>query len=111
MIQFILVMLLGIAAYQSRLDDPLLIFVGQLELDRADVYMDGAVMQEMSDDSADIAAVIPVLVEKSDDYFVLDAYNLLADRESADVQAVFYEGSAGAGDAYSISQLGMESES
>src|SRR5690625_8010713 len=110
MIHFILFMLLGMAAYQSPLDDPFLIFLEQLELDRADVYMDGVVMQEMSDDSVYIAAVIPVLVEKSDDYFVLDAYILLADRESADIKAVFYEEKAWTSDAYFIRQIEIESE-
>src|SRR5690625_6240608 len=100
MIHFILFMLLGMAAYQSPLDDPFLIFLEQLELDRAEVYMDGVVMQEMSDDSVYIAAVIPVLVEKSDHYFVLDAYILLAARESAAIKAVVYEDMPGTREAY-----------
>lgn len=110
MIHFILFVLLIVTACNPSVDDPLPHFLEQLELDRSDVYMDRVVLQEVADDSGTIAAVIPVLREKTDDYFVLDAYVLLADRESGNIEARFFEERAWTSDAYVLEGIEIESE-
>lgn len=112
MIHLILFILLIITACNPSADDPLSHFLEQLQLDKSEVYMDGVVVQEISDDSgySATAAVIPVLAERTDDFFELDAYILLASRTSGEIRAVYTEERAWTSDAYVLRDIEIESE-
>lgn len=110
MFHMMLFILFGWIAGYANSPDPLLLFLEQLEVDRSFVYMDGVALQELGDDSGMIAAVIPVLSERTNDYFILDAYVLLSDRESGNIKAVFFEEGAWTSDAYVLNDIEIEPE-
>ncbi len=108
-ILFLLICPMTLITYSQTADS--LIFdkvLQQLDLTKSDCHPDLTVNKIMPYDTNKTVWVIPLIIEKTEDYYKCDSYILIINNETGEILNTFYESNALISDAITIEQISID---